>query len=375
MGRLRVLLAAAALVCVCSPQASAAALNLTDVPSGYFARQQVYWAVSHGWMNAHPNGTFKPGRAATRAAAARVLATLNLQQNGEPVGPDPYAQAVDARWIGAGAGPSDAITQLQFDHGIVNVMHMRRAARALRRIQNADGWKPALPQGFGIEQVVREMGARWNLPFGADQWERWSSSDLLRVHLAIQAYQLGHLSPYWQYSVDNQLNVVNALPKYTPLKEAVLGFAFKYAGAPYVWGGDSDQPQTLFGLPAAGGFDCSGFVWWVMKRSYTVPGRTWDGTAKIPWRTTYDMAAHVPIAKRVPYSKLKPGDILFWSSSPHGIRTASSTVYHTGIYLGNGWTINSHGSGAGVTIDYMGPNAGWYHDAFAFGWRIMPLGV
>ena len=55
--------------------------------------------------------------------------------------------------------------------------------------------------------------------------------------------------------------------------------------------------------------------------------------------------------------------------------TNSSAVDHTGIYLGNGWTINSHGSGAGVTINYMGPGAGWYHDNFVFGWRVMPIGV
>ena len=80
-----------------------------------------------------------------------------------------------------------------------------------------------------------------------------------------------------------QLNVVDALPKYPPLKRAVLGYAIQYAGAPYVWGGTSDQPQTLFGLPAAGGFDCSGFVWWVMKeRSYTVPGTTWSGDRQDP---------------------------------------------------------------------------------------------
>jgi cell wall-associated NlpC family hydrolase len=57
------------------------------------------------------------------------------------------------------------------------------------------------------------------------------------------------------------------------------------------------------------------------------------------------------------------------------VLTASSAVDHTGIYLGNGWTINSHGSGAGVTINYMGPGAGWFHDNFVFGWRIMPRGV
>jgi len=191
----------------------------------------------------------------------------------------------------------------------------------------------------------------------------------------VQAYLLGHLSSYWRYSVDTQLNVVNQLPAYTPLKKAVLGFAIRYAGAPYIWGGDSSQPQDALGLPAQGGFDCSGFVWWVMKRSYSANGASWDGTSKIPWRTTYDMAANIPTAKRVPYAKLRPGDILFWSTNPHGILTASSTVYHTGIYLGNGWTINSHGGGAGVTIDYMGPNAGWFRDAFAFGWRVMPKGV
>ena len=40
------------------------------------------------------------------------------------------------------------------------------------------------------------------------------------------------------------------------LLRAVLGYAIQSAGAPSVWGGISDQPQSLFGLPAAGGFDC-----------------------------------------------------------------------------------------------------------------------
>ena len=72
------------------------------------------------------------------------------------------------------------------------------------------------------------------------------------------------------------------------------------------------------------------------------------------------MAAPLPVAKRIHRADLKPGDILFWSSAPNGVNTTSATVYHTGIYLGNGWTINSHGSGDGVTLDYMGPGAGWY---------------
>jgi cell wall-associated NlpC family hydrolase len=374
MGRSRVLLALAALACFL-PAPASAATTIPDVSSSFWAHSQIAWATSQGWVPLRANGTFAPKRDATRLNAARVLTQLNHKLNGEPVSTDPYGQAIDAGWIGAGAGPADTITQLQFDSGVIRVMGLSHDAKVLRGITAADGWKPQLPKGFGVEQLVRDVGARWNVPFGSDNWETWPSSLLPRANLAVQAYLLGHLSSYWQYGVDTQLNDVHALPAYSPLKKAVLGFAIKYAGAPYVWGGSSDQPQTALGLPAAGGFDCSGFVWWVMKRAYTVPGTTWDGTSKIPWRTTYDMAANIPVSKRIKYADLRPGDILFWSTNPHGVLTASSTVYHTGIYLGKGWTINSHGSGAGVTIDYMGPNAGWYRDAFAFGWRIMPKGV
>jgi cell wall-associated NlpC family hydrolase len=378
MGRSRCgfLFALVLLACALPAQASAATTMPSDVPTSFWASTQIRWSVANGWVPDRLDGTFAPGRPVTRLGAARVLAEANYLINRVPMQADPYAQAVDAGWILPGTAAGGTITQLEFDRGIVHMLNLEAAAGSLMRLKTADGWRPTLPIGFGAEQVVRDVGARWNVPFGADNWETWPSSILKRANLAVQAYQLGHLSSWWQSSVATQLNVVNALPKYPPLKQAVIGFALKYAGAPYVWGGTSDQPQTLFGLPAAGGFDCSGFVWWVMKEhTYTANGTTWSGNAKIPWRSTYDMAAHIPIASRIPYANLIAGDILFWSSSPHGVLTASSTVYHTGIYLGNGWTINSHGDGAGVTIDYMGPGAGWYHDAFAFGWRVMPVGV
>jgi hypothetical protein len=377
MGRSRCgfLLALALLACALPARASAAT-TLTDVPTSFWASTQIRWSVANGWVPARVDGSFAPARDVTRLGAARVLAEANQLINNQPAQADPYAQAVDAGWILPGGGAGSTITQLDFDRGIVHMLHLQSSASSLMQLTTADGWKPALPVGFGAEQVVRDVGARWNVPLGADNWETWPSSTLRRANLAVQAYRLAHLSSWWQSSVATQLNVVNGLPKYPPLKQAVIGFALKYAGAPYVWGGTSDQPQSLFGMRVAGGFDCSGFVWWVMKeRSYTVNGTTWSGNAKIQWRSTYDMAAHIPVASRINYANLKPGDILFWSTDPHGVLTASSTVYHTGIYLGKGWAINSHGDGAGVTIDYMAPGAGWFHDAFAFGWRVMPVGV
>lgn len=377
MGRLRrcLPLALAAFACLVPAQADAATAP-SDISASFFARDQIVWAVNQGWISLRADGTFSPKRPASRLAAARVLASVNESAWGEPAADDPFAQAVAARWIGEGDGPGGEITQLEFDRGIVAVLRQKSAARTLNRLATADGWRPKLPAGFGTEQVVRQIGARWNVPNGSDSWETWPDSTLRRANLAVQAYQLGHLSSWWQNAVSTQLSVAGELPKWSPLKQEVLGFAIRYAGAPYVWGGMSDAPQNLFGLSTAGGFDCSGFVWWVMKmRTYTAGDTTWSGDSKIRWRTTYDMAANIPVAKRLTYTELRPGDVVFWSTDPRGVQTASSTVYHTGIYLGKGWTINSHGSGAGVTIDYMAPGAGWFHDAFAFGWRVMPRGV
>ena len=95
-------------------------------------------------------------------------------------------------------------------------------------------------------------------------------------------------------------------------------------------------------------------------------------TPPIAARTTYDMARALPLTRRVPRAELRPGDVVFWSSAPNGVNTSYSTVYHTGIYLGNGWTINSHGDGDGVTLNSMA--SGWFHDAFAFGWHVLPAG-
>jgi hypothetical protein len=351
--------------------------HFNDVPAGFWARSDVSWAVSSGWMKPRTATTFGVGHTVSRATAAHVLAELNQKVSAAhtPVAADPYAQAVAAGWIGAGAGPSQVITQRQFDHGVVQILGLLPTAKALSKLHTSSGWHPTLPAGFGVEQMVRAVGARVNAPDGSDRWELMPNDDLLRADLAAEAYQLGHLSSWAVSYAESKTDVVNAIPNWLPLRRAVLGFALRYAGSPYVWGGTSPKPQSPLGSPVAGGFDCSGFVWWVMKlHTYKVPGTTWSGAAAIGnLRSTYQMAQALKTSKRIPRAGLHPGDILFWSSAPNGIHTSWQTVYHTGIYLGNGWTINSHGSGDGVTIDYMGPGAGWYHDAFAFGWRVMPL--
>jgi cell wall-associated NlpC family hydrolase len=368
--------ACAALVLACPGVAQATAKSpYTDVPHSFWASNSIMWAVSKGWMNPRGSHTFGVGHTVSRLTAARVLASLNLELNPtEPVAADPYTQAVAAGWITAGTGPAQPITQLQFDHAAVRILRLNAAATTMNTLHTSTGWHPALPQGFGVEQMIRAVGARANAPEGFDQWELWPRDDLLRANLASEAFQLAHLASWEVPNAQAKTAVTTALPAWTPLRRAVLGFALRYAGAPYVWGGTSPNPQVEFGANVSGGFDCSGFVWWVMKdQTYTAGDVRWTGNTQIQARTTFQMAADLPVKQRVTRAGLRPGDILFWSSAPNGVNTAAATVYHTGIYLGNNWTINSHGSGDGVTLDYMGPGAGWYHDAFAFGWRVMPM--
>jgi cell wall-associated NlpC family hydrolase len=358
-----------------APETSTAAAATAGVASSFWARGRVQWAVSHGWVAKAGPKAFGPATLIHRAGAARVLALAYQERTGTAVGPDPYQEAVKLGWLRPGTGPADTIRQHGFDTGIVRMLGMRATAARYQTLREADGRRVPLPVGFGAEQIVRHLGIRVNAPAGDDTWEWWPGNRMVRAELAIEAYQLAHLpdwAPSWAAS---QADVADQLPTWTPLQRQVLTYAVRFAGAPYVWGGTSDRPQVLFGRPAAGGFDCSGFVWWVLKlhRYRLASGRGWS--ADIAGRTTYEMARALPVSRRVPYARLRTGDVLFWSDKPpHGVSTHWQHIFHTGIYLGNGWTIDSHGAGDGVTIDRMTPGSGWFHDFFAFGWHVLPRG-
>jgi cell wall-associated NlpC family hydrolase len=70
----------------------------------------------------------------------------------------------------------------------------------------------------------------------------------------------------------------------------------------------------------------------------------------------------VPRSKRIAFSRLAPGDVVFFGSA--GTRSRPSQIGHAGIYLGSGWMIHSSGQGVAVT-----PLTGWYRQSFAWGRR------
>lgn len=100
--------------------------------------------------------------------------------------------------------------------------------------------------------------------------------------------------------------------------DKIVSKAKQYLGVPYKWGGASPS-----------GFDCSGFVYYVLrslgfKASRTLSAMYSQGT---------------PISK----SNLQPGDIVFFKN------TYKSGISHVGIYVGDGKFIHSPHSGTVVS--------------------------
>ena len=104
--------------------------------------------------------------------------------------------------------------------------------------------------------------------------------------------------------------------------------AEKYLGMPYVWGGST--PST--------GFDCSGFVCWVINNS----GNGWD----VGRTTANGLLACCDI---IPFGEAEPGDLIFFQGTSD---TAGAS--HVGIYVGGGMMIHTGNptSYASVMTDY-----------------------
>ncbi len=108
-------------------------------------------------------------------------------------------------------------------------------------------------------------------------------------------------------------------------REAVVRYAERFVGDPYVWGGTSLRH----------GVDCSGFVQQVFRRFHIYLPRT------------AQEQYYSPIGVRVKLSQLKPGDLLFFHTMPY------TYVTHVAIYIGNGRIIQALNRRRGVVISKL----------------------
>ena len=153
-------------------------------------------------------------------------------------------------------------------------------------------------------------------------------------------YNVTYGNRSYLFDLNNLPRYGNASRDYTIPPEALsderfarmISEAERHLGTPYVWGGY-----------APGGFDCSGFVCWVVNHC----GNGWD-----IGRTTAE-----GIRQRCAYvspEDARPGDIIFFE---HTYDCAGAS--HVGIYVGDGMMIH-----CGEPVQYTSINTSYWQDHF-----------
>jgi cell wall-associated NlpC family hydrolase len=365
------LAAACAVAGVCVSAAPGSARRLPN-----WAAPQISAVVAHGLM-AKSVRNFRPNDVLTQQTLANLVSGLQDQLGDPPVTtpPDPgsstgttatgttgTATTPTGGTTTAPAGsPNTPMTMAALDHSLVAMLGLKQAAKEFT--QGARDAGISVPGRFGTEVVARLLGLRTNHPAAQDFLELRPQDPATRAEAAYSAAQIldfGLLSDSWQIAQVKSLADAFTLPTLTDWQRQILTTAFSKIGMPYVWGGTSDGTEVDFGVTARGGYDCSGFVWRVYKlQSYADEG---DLASTIAGRTTYAMSVEVPSSQRIAFKKLQPADVIFFGTK--GPKSNGAQVFHTAIYVGNGWFIQSSGEGVALA-----PLSDWYAKKFAWGRR------
>jgi len=134
-----------------------------------------------------------------------------------------------------------------------------------------------------------------------------------------------------------ELKKVNSKEKYN--KNIIVKQAKHYLGGKYVWGGTTPK-----------GFDCSGYVQYLYKKSHiNLPRTAWSQSKQ-----------GVAVSK----NNLEKGDLLFFlTDKKRGI-----PITHVGIYLGNGEFIHAASKKQGIIISPL--THGHYANTFVSARRL-----
>jgi len=324
-------------------------------------------------MGAKSVKKFRPNAALTQKTLTGLAAGLKQQlgtSSSPPAGSGPTDTTTTGTTdttttSGTTTAPTDSSsapeTMAQLDRSLVQAIGLKKAASEFVQGARADGL--TVPGRFGNEVVARLLGLRLNHPAAEDFLELRPQDPATRAEAAYSAAQIlsfGFLADSWQVAQVKSLAASFALPEVNDWQRQILDIAFSKIGMPYIWGGTSDGKETEFGVSSRGGYDCSGFVWRVYKlQSYADEGTL---ASTLQGRTTYQMSIEVPRSQRIGFKKLQPADVLFFGS--RGPKSKGSQIYHTAIYVGNGWFIQS--SDRGVALAQL---TGWYEQKFAWGRR------
>ena len=292
-----------------------------DVPKGYRYYTVIQLAVHYGYMAPDASGNFRPTQTVTAAAAETVM----------------------IRWLRERYSSSD---------------WSLLSALVSSRWQPNAGWTTGAPSYLPAIVASRQLELRYNHSTDGDGHEVTPKEAIDRAEVAYMLYRGYQVASGWQlYGLAGYKDV--SFPALSDRQKQVARFALKYIGYPYIWAGEYPTKDSPYGSQKAGGFDCSGFVFYVMKMHFGYP-------ITVNERGAHDMAA---VAKpRVTRSQLKCGDLIFFG--PKGPDSSVESIYHAALYLGNGWFVHSTGSSDGVTLASLNSSSYW-KAAFAWGRRVL----
>ena len=310
-----------------------------------WVRPAVRYLVDQGYLD---RDSFYPNRSMTRTAFKRLM----------------------NKAFGGGYGRERGIvTAGEVSAALVRRLGRGELAKSLNAATSPDGWDPEVGTRFGSEVVARELGLRRDRPTNEEALESSSDEAMRQADIAWAVWRAKTAPSFYGADALSRFGLRN----YNEAKRKVVKFALSLVGSPYVWGGEwpvATASGYPYGAQSHGGFDCSGFIWYVLQKKssgYRPVNRPYSGWS-IPERSSYDMAGAIGRRKRVAFDELKPADIVFFA--PEGPDAKASSVYHAGLYLGKGWMIHSSGSRAGISLAPIGPGS-WWNDQLAWGRRIV----
>jgi cell wall-associated NlpC family hydrolase len=312
-----------------------------------WALPQIKIVVARGLM-APTVPAFRPNAALTQGELTELLTALSELEPSSVQRPSPVARRAGV-----------PVTMAQLDAQLVRALGFGDEATTFQQTAATAGLRP--PTRFGTEVVARLLGLRTNHPAGQDELERVPTDPAPRAEAAYSVARILSLTTWDRESVETAATGFQ-LPVFTPWQRRVLTTAVGFIGFPYVWGGESEYPESPFGAQARGGFDCSGFAWRVYKlQSYPGAPQLAD---TLRGRTAAEMAGEVPARLRIKRARLAPADLLFFG--PGGRNARPAQIDHMAIYLGNGWLIQSSRYGVALA-----PVVGWYDQRLAWGRRTL----
>lgn len=327
-------------VLVLAPAALAARTEARG--GGSWADAEIQKVVAAGLM-APSAAEFRPDDLLTQGELAELLAGLD----GAAVVPLP-------------AEPGAPVSIAELDAALVRQLGLAPAAKQFRSALVAAGLQPS--KRAGTEIVAHSLGLRSN--HSDESLELRPGDPATRAEAAFSVARVLALPSSWEIGEVTAKAESFAVPELTDWQRRILARAVSFLGYPYVWAGSSEDPQTLGGGPAPGGFDCSGFVWRVYKLEQYPEAPQLAGMLK--GRTTYAMSGEVGPQLRIGRDALMPGDVVFFGD--RGPRSKPAEVGHMGIYVGNGWFVHSSSGGDGVMLSTL---TGYYDERFA--WARRPL--